>query len=426
MIRKLFVILGCIGIIVAFAFAIWLLGELKPKPEQQEAFTPAPAVFVQSANYEDVRLSVMAQGEVRPRTEINLSSQIGGKIVQVADNFIDGGIINEGDILLKLEDADYKVAVARARAQLAQAEQGLRLEEAEGQLARQDWEELGGLESGESPSDLTLRKPQLAQAKANFDAAKADLANAQLNLSRTVVKAPFTGRVRSRSADLGQFISPGAPLGQIFSTDVAEIRLPLSDNDLLKLGLPIAFVSTSENPGAKVNLSSTVAGRTHNWTGSIVRTDAAYDPSTRQIAAIAAVKDPYGAGADNGFPLAVGLFVSAEIEGQEVVNAVVVPRLALTEGNSVFVVNPEDRLVLEKPVSVAAVTERGVIISNGVLQDDLIITSRIGGIVPGMEVTPLDQKGEKLFEDLKKPKTDKPEDEDDQSGKQAAATKGGQ
>ncbi|MEE9330085.1 MAG: efflux RND transporter periplasmic adaptor subunit [Parvularculaceae bacterium] len=396
MIRKFFVLFGTLAIIVFFAAVIVLMGKMRPEQEQKQAVVTNPAVFVTAAEYQDIRLSAYAQGEVKPRTEINLTTQVGGKVVKVSDNFIDGGIITKGDTLIKIEDADYRVAVAQARAQVAQAEQGFRLEQAEAELARRDWEELGGLQSGETPSSLTLREPQLAQAKANFDAAKANLRNAQLNLSRTTIKAPFTGRVRSRMADLGQFVSPGFGIARIFATDVAEIRLPMSDNDLSKLGLPIAFVSTKTTPGPNVIISASVAGANHTWAGQIVRTDAAYDPGTRQISAIAAVKDPYGAGSDDGFPLAVGLFVSAEIEGAQFAKAVVLPRIALSGQGTVFIVN-DDLVVVEKQITVVAITERGVIVTAGLEEGDLVITSRLSGIGPGEEVTPLDAKGKKIF-----------------------------
>ena len=192
------------------------------------------------------------------------------------------------------------MAVIRAQAGVAQAEQALVREKAEGEIARQDWEELG---SGD-PSALTLRKPQLQQAQATLLAAKAELQQANLQLKRTAVQAPFDGRVITKNSDLGQFVAPGARLGRIFSTDIAEVRLALTDSDLAKLDLPLAYVADSRDTAPDVKLSAIIAGQNRVWQGKIMRTDSTYDTQTRAMYAIAEVVAPYSAGAAEGnFPV---------------------------------------------------------------------------------------------------------------------------
>ncbi|MEE4210491.1 MAG: efflux RND transporter periplasmic adaptor subunit, partial [Parvularcula sp.] len=283
-------------------------------------------------------------------------------------------------------DADYRLAVTRARAQVAQAEQRLAVEEAEAALAARDYEELSGTDSETDPSVLVLRKPQLAAAQAELASAKANLADAELALARTTIKAPFDGRVREISADVGQFVNPGAALGQIFATDIAEVRLPLSDQDLAKLGLPFAFEARGED-APLVNLSAEVAGQVRRWQGRITRVDAAIDSSTRQISAIAEVEDPYGTGADDGFPLAFGLFVEAEILGRDVDHAVVVPILALQSDGTVFVVDNEDKLIVRDVVTSGRVSE-GIVVTAGLEEGDLMVVSPVTTIA-GNVVRPL-------------------------------------
>ena len=386
MFRKLFTIIGTVGIFVGFFVFIGIMGAMRPKPERQEAVEIAPSVFYTVAKSQSVTLDVIVQGEVRPRTDINLTAQVAGRVVSTSDSFVNGGAFEKGDMLIKIEDAEYRAAAAGAKARVAQAEQTLRLEEAESALAQRDFDELD--RTGEA-SDLTLRLPQLAQARANYEAAQAEHRAALLNLDRTTIRAPFPGRVRERIAGVGQYVSPGAQLGRIFSTDVAEIRLALTDDDLAKLGVPLAFVETDETPGPAVEMTATMAGRIHTWHGRIARTEGAIDAATRQVIAIAVVDDPYGAGADNGTPLAMGLYVDALIRGKPYDNAIILPRSALYGRDQVFIVNAEDTLE-ERTVEIVATDRDTITIASGVAPGDRVVTSPLRGAGEGDKVDPSD------------------------------------
>ncbi len=374
MFRRIFTIVGTLGILVVGFGLITVMGSLKPKIERQTPETTPPAVFFTVATSGPVTLDVFAQGEVRPRTDINLTAQVAGQIVSTSGTFVNGGAFEKGDVLIRIEDAPYRATAAAARARLAQ-------EEAEASLARKDYEELG---RDEGPTDLALRMPQLAQARAEYRAA-------QLDVERTTIKAPFRGRVRERIVGVGQYVAPGAQLGRIFSTDVAEIRLPLTDNDLAKLGLPVAFVESNGNPGPPVKLSAFVAGQSHEWTARIARTNGAIDPATRQIAAIAVVDDPYGDGASNdGTPLAMGLFVDAVIEGSQFDNAIVLPRAALHGRDAVYVIDENDALRRVR-VQVVSSDKETFTVASGIAPGDRIVTSPLRGADDGDTVTPTDR-----------------------------------
>ena len=386
MLRKIITIVGTIGIFVVGIGGIVALGQMRPKLKPEQPEIAPPTVFYEIAESGPVTLNVRAQGEVRPRTDINLTAQVAGRVMSTSDNFVNGGAFKEGEILLKIEDADYLVAVTGAKARVAQAEEALRREEAEATLAARDYKELG---LGEDPSDLALRVPQLAQARANYNAAVADLRAAELNLSRTRVKAQFDGRVRERIAGPGQYVAPGAALGRIFSTDVAEIRLPLTDADLAKLGIPIDFVATEQRPGPKVTFSTVIAGELHEWEGHVERTDGAIDPTTRQISAIAVVEDPYGAASDNGAPLAMGLFVDAEIAGRPYEQAIVLPRRALYGRDVVYIIASDDTLV-ERTVAVITSDKDTITIASGIEPGERVAVSPLRGSGAGDTVTPTD------------------------------------
>lgn len=358
-------------IIVAATLGTMAFTKMMEKPESKKEPTKLRAVIAEVAQLQDLQLVVHAQGEARPATEINLVPQVDGKIISVSDNFTDGGIFTEGETLLRIDDADYKINVIRAKASVAQAEQALVRERVEGEIASADWEELG---TGEA-SALTLRKPQLQQAKALLLAAQAELQQAELMLQRTQVKAPFSGRVMRQSADLGQYVGPSTILGKIFSTDTTRIRLALTDDELGKLDLPMAFVAADAKSAPDVKLSATVAGQTRVWQGKIMRTDSTYDPQTRAMYAIAEVFDPYGAGASEGkYPLAPGLFVDAEIGGYELEQVIVLSRDGLRPEDKVYIVN-EEGIATERDATVIDTNVTRAVLSAGVEPGEMVILS---------------------------------------------------
>lgn len=369
--RKLLVVAVPILIIVGFIAATSVFIALNKKPKEKKRNFNTLAVIADYAKREDVQLKVRTQGEARPQIEIDLVPQVGGKIVYVSPNFIEGGIFQKGETLLRIEDADFNVAVIRAEAGVAQAQQVLVREQAEGEIARQDYAELG---RGE-PSPLALREPQQAQARASLQAAQAEVDAAKLNLSRTSVKAPFTGRVRTKASDIGQFVTPGSRLGRIFSANVVEVRLPLSDSQLSKLDLPLAYFAKSREAAPKVDLNALVAGKVRHWDGRIMRTDAAYDTATRALFAIAEVYDPYGKGAsEDGVPLAPGLFVDADINGKKFENVITIPRDGLRPQDEVYVVDNVGKAEIRKVTVLDATSERAVL-TGGVEAGELVVLS---------------------------------------------------
>ena len=357
--------------IVGFVFLGSIIIKLNNKPEEKKRAFNTLAVLADYAVLDDVQLSVKTQGEARPQTEIDLVPEVGGKIVYVSPNFIEGGIIKKGEVLLRIEDADYKVSVIRAQAQVAQAEQSVIREKAEGEIAKQDYQELG---IGKA-SPLALRLPQQAQALASLQAAEAELASANLQLKRTEVRAPFTGRVKTKNSDIGQFVSPGRTLGRIFSTSIVEVRLPLSDSDLSKIDLPIAYVAKNRASAIDVELNAIIAGKRRYWSGKIMRTASTYDTQTRALFAIAEVVDPYGSGAsENGYPLAPGLFVDAEISGKIYQEIIVLPRDGLRPDNEVYVVDDKGKADIRKVKVLDSDSERALLLG-GVDEGELVVLS---------------------------------------------------
>ena len=379
-------------VVLALGFgAVKLMSATKPAPEKKEEEHRLVSLLYSEAREEAVHLAVATQGEVRPHTEIDLTPQVAGRIVAIADSFAEGAGFGPGETLIQLDDADYRLAVARAEAGVAQAKVLLLQAKAAATIKRQQW---NSINPNREPTPLQVNQPQVAEAEAKLRSAKAELADAKLNLARTKIKLPFRGRVISRNIGVGEYVTASTPLGRVFATDRVEVRLPLTDSQLLELDLPMGFVATDKNPGPQVILSARVGSEQHQWQGRIVRTQAAVDQQTRLIYAVAEVEDPYGTGASDGIPLAVGLFVTAEAKGVQAHRALVLPREALRNADKVYVVDEDNRLDI-RTVEVLSTSEHRVVVASGVADGERVVTSTIANAVDGMEVHPVTQLASK-------------------------------
>ena len=360
---------------------------MKPEPERNEEPPAGLNVFAEPVRTVSLTLAVDTQGEVRPKHEITISPQISGRVSYVSPEFTDGGFIQRGQVLVRVEAADYELGVVRARSAVASAEQRLAREVAEADLAQRDLEDLGLTDV----SPLARREPQMAEAQASLDAARAQLREAELALNRTAVTSPFEGRVRERGVDVGQVVSPGQALGVIFATDVVEVILPLKDEELGRLGLPLAFSASPAQPGPRVIFTASVGGEPRTWIGHVARTGAAINSQTRQINVIAELQDPFGAGADNGAPMAPGLFVNARIEGDVIDDVLLAPRAALRGDDRLFVGLADDSKLSIRTVHVVYSDREGAYLRSGVAPGELAITSPIRAAFDGMNITVLER-----------------------------------
>ena len=386
--KKIIMPFAVIGLGIVGAFG---LVSSRSQVQTQTPEVPPPLIRAQLVTTQDLQLTVSAQGSVTPRTESTLISQVAGQIISVSPAFNSGGFFESGDILLTIDPRDYEVAVARARVQVAQAELRLAREEEESKIARQEWERLG---KGQ-PTSLVLREPQLAEATASLESARALLEQAELNLERTKIRALFAGRVRTKNADVGQYVNPGVPLARIYAVDYVEVRLPIPDDQLGYLDLPFNFRGETEHAlGPEVLLHATFAGNPYTWTGRIVRMEGEIDARSRMIHLVARVEDPYGKGEDpNRPPLAVGLFVQAEILGQTVRNIVILPRSALRGSDQILVVENGERLRF-RTVDVLRADEERAIIASGLSTGEQICLSSLDAVVDGMRVRVLTESSE--------------------------------
>lgn len=370
----LILVLSVIGVV-----SMVLTAPSTPHVEVERAI---PTVRVIDATPRTLRYTVRSQGTVTPRTEADLVAEVAGRVVWIAPSFAPGGFFSAGDPLIRLEARDYELARDRQRAavQRAQSER----EFAVAELRRQEGLSSGGVAS---VAQLADARRAASVAEANLLDARAALEQAERDLDRTRILAPFDGRVREDRVDIGQFVNRGMTLARIYATDYAEIRLPIPDDQL-------AFLAAeTERPGAPdelgpaaVKLSATFAGQRTHWNGRIVRTEGEIDPRSRMVHVVVRVEDPYNTQSDlPRVPLAVGLFVEAEIEGPAVEDAILVPRYALRNGSRILVVDEQDRL-FSREVEILRIDRDQVIVQGPLPPGERICVSPLQVVVEGMQV----------------------------------------
>jgi len=372
-----------LGVLAAGAAVGFGLIATGARTERRPAPSGAPVVETLTVAPEDFRVIARSRGTVAPRTQSTLIPQVAGRVVWVAPNLRDGGFFEKGEKLLELDPTDYANAVTVARAELARARLALAEEEAQAEQARREWEQLGL--KGE-PSALVLRRPQLENAKAAAAAAGARLAQAEADLARATILAPYVGRVLAKHVDVGQYVSPGTVLAEVYAVDYVEIRLPLTDDQVGFVDLPEGYRGDGggRKKGPAVTLRGKVGRDEFAWKGRIVRTAGAIDTASRQLFVVAQVDDPYAHRGDSP-PLKVGQFVEAEIQGRLLKGVFVIPRQAVEPGGGVLVVTP-GRRIERRPVEVAWSDGDRVVVAKGLAAGERISLTPLPFAADGAEV----------------------------------------
>lgn len=375
-------------IIVAMGAARALIAS-RDAPERSDARPPVPVVDAVTLQPVEYRVTVRSRGVVQPRTQGDLLPQVSGTIVAMGPGFRDGGFFEPGELLLRIDPRDYQTAQRIAAAELTQARLQLAEEEARSRQAARD---LARLQLDREASDLALRKPQLAGARAAVAAAEARLAQAELNLARTEIRAPYAGRVLAQNVDIGQNVTAGTVLGRIYAVDYVEVRLPLTNRQLTHVALPEEYrrATTRNQDLPRVTLHARVGGQELSWPGRIVRSEGAIDTATRQTFVIAQVDDPYAVREDGQQPLKIGQFVEADIEGRRLSDVYLVPRDALSPDGTAFAVGADGLLQMLQP-EITWQDEQFAIATAGLTPGTRVVTSALPLATAGMPVQLADE-----------------------------------
>jgi RND family efflux transporter MFP subunit len=374
----------------------------RPRVEPAPPAVEAPLLRAVQVEPRPVRFAVRTHGTVMPRTESELVPQVSGEVVWVSPAIVSGGFFEAGQSLVRVDRRDYEADLESARAGAARAQ-------SEHQRASKERERQRRLAGRSVASEARIDDAENAfrTTEAALREAEARLDRAERDLERTELRAPYAGRVRAERVDVGQFVTRGVAIATLYAVDYAEVRLPIPDRELAYVDLPLAYrpevgpeggpETAATDDGSPVRLRAEFAGREHVWTGRIVRTEGEIDPKSRMVHAVARVEDPYArdAGSERP-PLAVGLFVEAEILGRRVDDAVTLPRAALRrdeagpgepagDGHFVLVVNDESRLEF-RPVEVLRSERERVVIGAGLAAGEWVCVSLLRAPVDGMAV----------------------------------------
>ncbi|CAH9058977.1 Multidrug resistance protein MdtA [Pseudoalteromonas holothuriae] len=360
------VLVGGIGIAVAFS-------AMKQPPEQKPEQVIHPLVETKPILVAPMQLNVDSYGLVKPKYNTELVAQVSGQVIAVSDAFVKGGFVNQGDILARIDPNDYEAALIEAQASLAQASSALEIEQAQAHVAKTEWQRIKDNASATIPSELYLRKPQLAEKLASFRAAQASVKRAKRNLERTYIKAPYDAIIASRDLSLGSVVNPGSTFGMLNATSVAEIRLPVADNELQYL--------VNGGINANVTLTAQVEGKPVKWQGTIVRSEGVIDQRSRMTYLVAQVKRPY---ASDRTPLRFGAYLNATIDGKTIDNAASIPQYLVKNGQ-VSIIN-DDHTLSFKTLNIIREYNGYSIVDAGINNGAQLITSALEYPTEGMQL----------------------------------------
>ncbi len=367
------------GVLAAGLAIMLLLQAGRPEVVKAKPRYRAPAVRALKVETGDWPVRIKGYGTVEPVTRISLAPQVAGKVMAVSPAMVPGGSFKAGQVLVRIDPADYRVGVTLARARLADARSKLQLLEAEAQEARQQWRQL---HPGIRVPALAAKQPQLEAARAEVAARSGDLEKARLQLARTKISAPFDGLVESCQVGVGQYVVAGKSLATLMGTGAVEIPVPLESSRLSWFNIP-GFTSVGGR-GARAEVEVEIAGARHVWEGTVVRAGARVDPRTRMVDVYVRVNDPF----KRRPPLAPGIFARVTIMGRTIPDAVVLPPEAVRQGDLVWLVDHEGRLRFRK-VQLALTGPQGAVISSGLEQGQVVVVSDIKGVSEGMAVRPV-------------------------------------
>ena len=373
--KPLFILLGAF----ALSYLLWFLGQVQPDPVEE---LPPPDVIVEILTPKDFQVQISSNGTTTPLTQTVLTAEVGGEVIYRSKKFAEGASVIEGEILAKIDDTDLQLQYKNALLQLANAEVQYSLQLAEAEVAKEAWDKIG---DGVA-SDLTLKKPQLKQAEAFLEVAKAQVSSAAKKLNKTEIIAPYAGRIQNVNIDLGTTIIPGQPVGAMYTSSEIEITLAVKDNDLQFLSIPMDGRKLNPSEQASVVIESFYKGKNQSWKGKLERVDGVIDPVTRMINLIAVFKNDFIESDKPNLP--IGLFVEAKIDGITLKNIFEIPINSISEDNEVYIVDKDNQLELRELTILKKYSEF-VIIKDGLKAGERIVTSKLSTASNGIKVNPV-------------------------------------
>ncbi len=371
-----------IALLLGGGFLARMIMTQAPTAERKPVAKAIPIVELQRITPAARTAVIEATGLVTPAQQVSLMPQVSGEVVYVSDALVPGGHVKKGQLLVRIDPRDYKLAVEQQQGSLRSAELQVELEKAQQELAAHEWSVLG--EDGQ-PSPLFSRESQRAAAEASLGSGRRGLDRAKLNLARTQLRAPFDATVVTENVDMGQVVGPSFQLAQLMGTGELWVTV----------GVPVAELELVQIPGvnAEEGSSATVEQRLANGKaivrkGRVTRLVNKLDERTRRAQVIVTVEDALSP--ELGLPLLAGAYVQVAIEGQPFEQVFSIPREAVYEGNVVWVVG-NDGTLTRREAAIAWGDAKNVYATSGLEAGDRLVLTRLSAPIPGMKVQPLDE-----------------------------------
>lgn len=382
--RRILKILLPVVILAAGGAGAFFLKQTGPKPQRKEPSPIVALVQVETLERSREQVVVQAMGTVIPAREMTLKSRVSGEVVRLHPEFAEGGLLRTGDEVLRIDPEDYELAVRQKQSQVANAVYGMKVEQGYQDVAKREWELLGGGKDAKaSDVELALRKPHLRKARADLGAAEAELAQARLNLERTRIHAPFNAVVRSRDVAVGSQVSTQDTVGELVGTDAYWIQASIPVDRLSWIDVP----RRSGDAGAVASIH--YGGGRWRREGRVIKLLSDLEPGGRMARILIEVEDPLDLAARDSQPqrppLLIGEYVQMDIQGDEVADVFRIPRTALRDDDHVWIAGPGETLSIRK-VSPVWRSSETVLIADGLSEGDRLIVSELSAPVEGMPV----------------------------------------
>lgn len=365
--------------------AYWIsqyLQQQSPQAQRRsEPEKPSLLVDVQTLESQSYQLMLTSYGNVQAHTQLTLTAEVAGTITYLSENFREGSYFEQGELLARIDPADYQNAVTIARSELSQQQLALAEEQARAAQAERDWQRLGDQQPANA---LVLRKPQQAAQQAAVASAKARLAQAERDLQRTEVRAPFAGRVLDKQVELNQYVNRGEALASSFAVDYLEVRLPLSLEQQQQVVIPEQFrAQTQSHLGepAKVEIIARLGEQRFQWPARLVRSEAVLDSRSRQLYVLAQIDDPYGPAFTQQPSLKLGQFVEAQIYGKQLEEVFVIPHTSLYPNQQVLVFH--DGQVSYRKVALLWQDPEHYVVRGELQAGEQLVTTPLGQVLEG-------------------------------------------
>jgi RND family efflux transporter MFP subunit len=385
--KRVLVPIVILGSCIAFSYALIRT----PLSLDEVALEIIPvSVRVTEVEQRSVGLVVGSQGKVQAAQTANLSAAVAGPVAWISSAMEAGGYVTEGETLLRLDASDYETMLARSEASVQQAN-------AESGHASREYDRMKELAEQRLASQSQLQDAQrLAEVSiARLADAEANHRQAQLDLQRTEIKAPFNAIVETREVELGQYVNRAQSIAVLYGANEVEVRVPLAIRQLGYLDIPLGLQGELPPEQAPaVTLTGTYGGAEHHWEGTLVRIEASIDPNSNTVQTIIRVSQPTAtidwtsAEEIKAIPLPIGLYVHADIKGKTVDSLISLPRSVIRNNNQVLVVDAENKMYYRE-VNIFRLEEENVLISGGILPGERVCISPIQAVVDGMAVQPI-------------------------------------